>query len=99
VTDVGTKLGTTDRPYVIAEALLQVIDRDKRFKGGHGAATTAAQTGLGLSREPRTPCDSSSMSERANPRTVADLEIVFEEGAVCGLRLVGGSQDMSGSTR
>ena len=32
--------GATDRTYVIAEALRQVIKRDKRFKNGHTAGGT-----------------------------------------------------------
>jgi len=34
--------GATDRTYVIAEALRQVIRRDKRFKNGQAAGTPAA---------------------------------------------------------
>ena len=34
--------GATDRTYVIAEALRQVIGRDKRFKNGQAAGTPAA---------------------------------------------------------
>ena len=85
--------GDTDRTYIVSEALLQVISRDERFKNGQepiagprSARTAGASPVRGDAHAIPLP-----HAKPGRPNHVADFEVVFKEGALCSLKLVGGS--------